>query len=106
MRQIASEALKENKKLKERNSALQKEKTRLFWENDLLKDQISDLRREIGLIYQSTKEFIKERTEGVRAFKNVYKGFIAKVKEKAPEGEFGRLYKRELTKERNQGMER
>lgn len=106
LRQIASEALKENKKLKERNSAFQKEKTRLFWENDLLKDQISDLRREIGLIYQSTKEFIKERTEGVRAFKNVFKGFIAKVKEKAPEGEFGRLYKRELTKERNRGMDR
>lgn len=54
---------KENENLKEHNSALQKGKTKLLWENDVLKDQISDLKRDIGLIYQSTKEFTSKNAQ-------------------------------------------
>lgn len=61
-------------------------------ENQTLKARISDLRAEIQSIYKkSTKEFLKERTKGVQAFKSVFNDFIDKVKEKAPEGEFERL---------------
>ncbi|MBM7717702.1 putative nuclease with TOPRIM domain, partial [Bacillus thermophilus] len=115
--EIASEALKENEQLKKRNSALQKEKTKLFWENDLLKGEISDLKREIGLVYKSTKEFLKERTEDVRAFRNVFKSLVDKIKVKISQArekqnlrpqasEFEKVYKRELSEERNRGFER
>jgi len=86
------------------NKKLRQENMQLLRENSKLKSHISDLKREIGLIYQSTKEFIEERTEGVRAFKNVFKGFIAKVKEKAPEGEFERLERKEKSREKDRGM--
>jgi len=86
------------------NKKLRQENMQLLRENSKLKSHISDLKREIGLIYQSTKEFIEERTEGVRAFKNVFKGFIAKVKKKAPEGEFERLERKEKSREKDRGM--
>lgn len=117
LRRIASEALKENEKLKERNRVLQKEKTRLFWENDILKDQISDLKREIKLIYQSTREFIKERTEGLKAFRNVFKSLVDKIQEKTHKtsekglnetktSEFLLEHQKQLRKERDRGLER
>src|SRR5699024_5157678 len=51
-------------------------------ENKSLKSKISDLKRDVSLIYESTKEFLKERTDGLKAFKNVFKGFVDKVKDK------------------------
>src|SRR5699024_442404 len=47
----------------------------LLEENKSLKSKISDLKRDVSLIYESTKEFLKERTDGLKAFKNVFKGF-------------------------------
>src|SRR5699024_7518335 len=51
----------------------------LLEENKSLKSKISDLKRDVSLIYESTKEFLKERTDGLKAFKNVFKGFVDKV---------------------------
>ncbi len=31
---------------------------------------------------KALKEFLKERTDGLKAFKNVFKGFVDKVKDK------------------------
>ena len=46
----------------------------LLEENKSLKSKISDLKRDVSLIYESTKEFLKERTDGLKAFKkDVYK---------------------------------
>jgi hypothetical protein len=75
-------------------------------ENRSLKARVADLKREVGLIYQSTKEFLKERANGLQAFKRAFKDFTDKVKEKTPESEFERLHKREERRERNRGMER
>src|SRR5699024_12343146 len=36
----------------------------LLEENKSLKSKISDLKRDVSLIYESTKEFLKERTDG------------------------------------------
>src|SRR5699024_9042060 len=44
----------------------------LLEENKSLKSKISDLKRDVSLIYESTKEFLKERTDGLKAFKNVF----------------------------------
>jgi len=40
------------------------------------------------------------------AFKDVFKALVDKVKEKSPEGEFEKTYKREVNKERDRGFER
>src|SRR5699024_1442931 len=37
----------------------------LLEENKSLKSKISDLKRDVSLIYESTKEFLKERTDGL-----------------------------------------
>lgn len=67
--------------------------------------------------YESTKEFLKERTDGLKAFKNVFKGFVDKVKDKTAQfqekhdlepkkNEFELTHNREVKKERSrdQGM--
>lgn len=78
----------------------------LLEENKSLKSRVSDLTNEIGSIYQSAKEFLKERTSGLKAFRSAFKDLVDKVKEKTPESEFERLEKRERRRERNQGLER
>src|SRR5699024_3751618 len=60
---------------------------------------------EIGSIYKSTREFLKQRTDGLKAFKDVFNDLVTKVKEKSPKGEFERLNKQEKRKERDKGME-
>jgi hypothetical protein len=82
----------ENRKLKE--------------ENKDLKAHISDLKLEIKLVYQSVKQFVKERTQGSMAFKETFKELIDKVKEKTPEGDFEKTHRKELNKEKSRGMER
>lgn len=106
LREIVVEQNKTIEELKTRNSNLQKEKTRLYWENDSLKDQITDLKHEIKSIYKSTREFLKEHTDGLRAFKSLFNELVSKVKEKAPEGEFERLNRVEKRREMDRGMER
>lgn len=79
---------KENQQLKAENQNLRSEVRSL-------NERISDLRGEISLLYKNTKEFLKERTDDVRAFRNVFKHFVDKMKDKIIGGEFERLYKRE-----------
>lgn len=78
----------------------------LVEENKSLKSRVSDLTNEIGSIYQSAKEFLKERTSGLKAFRSAFKDLVDKVKGKTPESEFERLDKRERRRERNRGLER
>jgi len=103
LREIASETLKENKDLKERNETVRKEYTKLYWENDSLKEQISDLKHEIKSIYQSTKEYFKERTND---FRGHLRDFVDKVKKKVPGSEFERLNRIEKRHEMDRFMER
>jgi len=103
---------KEHKQVKDKyNDLVQKHNStvddynELVRENKSLKYKISDLRHEIGSIYKSTKEFLKERTDGLKAFQSVFNELVTKVKEKTPKGEFERLNKREKSKEKDRGME-
>ena len=100
-----------------KNRALEKENRELSWQISDLKDHISDLKQDVRLIYQSAKEFLRERTDSLKAFKNVFKGFVDKVKDKTTQfeqkhdlgakvNEFEKVHKQELRKERNRGMER
>ena len=103
----------ENEQWKEKYSVLVsdfnvnvREYNELANENKSLRGRVKELTNEIGSIYKSAKEFLKERTDSLRAFRNHFKELVDKVKEKTPESEFGRLDKRERRLERNQGMER
>lgn len=77
------------------NQQLKAEVRELRSENGSLNERISDLLGEISLLYKNTKEFLKERTEDVRAFRNVFEHFVDKMKDKIIGSEFERLYKRE-----------
>src|SRR5699024_865589 len=82
LRKFATEKAKENQLLKNNNQHFKSE-------NLALKQENSDLRHEIKMLYENTKEFLKERTND---FKVVFKGLVDKVKGKVPESRFGRLY--------------
>src|SRR5699024_1519182 len=82
-------------------------------ENKSLKSKISELKRDVSLIYESTKEFLKERTDGLKTFK----WFVDKVNDKTAQlkkkhdlepkkNEFELTHNREVKKERSrdQGM--
>lgn len=116
----STDLVQENRQLREENKELKEavdnnydsavfnieRASKLEKENKQLKEHISDLQSEIGLLYKSTKEFLRERTEGVRAFRSVFKSFVDKVKEKVAGSEFERLHKREQARERDRGHER
>lgn len=75
-------------------------------ENKRLKSQISDLRHEIQMIYTSAKEFLKERTDDLKTFKNVFKDLVDKIRGETTGSEFERLHKREKAREYDRDMER
>lgn len=115
-----TDIVQENKKLKAENQELTKmvdtlyddwqevssENRQLENDNRVLRDYISDLKAEIKFLYQSAKEFVKERTNNAMAFKDAFRSLVSKVKQKAPGGEFEKVHKKELSKEKNRGMER
>lgn len=117
---LRTDLAKENQKLEEKidliynewqakddeNRQLKAEVRELRSENRSLNERISDLKGEIGLLYKSTKEFLKERTEDVRAFRSAFRDLVDMVKEKITGGEFERLHKREKARERDRGLER
>ncbi|WP_432356121.1 MobV family relaxase [Sporosarcina sp. A2] len=117
---LNTDTAKENTKLAQQNEQI-KEKynglvqrfnaniedyNNLLKENGSLKSRVSDLTNEIGSVYKSAKEFLKERTSDLKAFRSAFKDLVDKVKEKTPGSEFERLEKRERSRERNRGLER
>src|SRR5699024_5602955 len=89
----------------------------LLEENKSLKSKISDLKRDVSLIYESTNEFIKERKDGLKDFKKVFKGLVYKEKDKTAQlqekhdietnkNEFELTHNRKVKKDRcrDQGM--
>lgn len=106
LRQLVNRTIKEKEELKKDNTILIKQLNLATSEISSLEARINDLKAEIKLVYQSVKEFVKERTKDAMAFKDVFKGLIDKVKKKAPGGEFEKAHKKELNKEKNRGMDR
>src|SRR5699024_10462859 len=68
-------------------------------ENTILKATISDLREELELIYISTRDFIKERTDDLKAFKDIFKDLVYSVSEKMNLKNKSSQFKREFEKE-------
>lgn len=85
-------------------------------ENRSLKSKISDLKADMSLVYESTKDFLKERTNGLKAFKNTFKELVGTIKDKTmtyqdknnitlERNEFEKIHGKELSKEKDRGME-
>lgn len=103
IRAIAVDVVQNNKKLIKQNSDLLRE-------NSLLSKQVNHLKAEIQSIYQSAKEFVKERTSSLQAFRDVFKVLVGKVKEKTSQAfekqdmdpkrsEFEKIHRQELKKQ-------
>ena len=116
-KRIAHDGLTLAKGYEDENKKLKQENKELSHQVNHLNGRLADLRHEVRLIYQSAKEFVKERTKGTEAFRSVFKGLVDKVKEKVSRrdeklqkepkmSEFELAHVHELRKQRDQGMER
>lgn len=119
---LESDVHRENARLKESNTKLRNENNELIndfnsvadkynslvEENKTLKAYIGDLKQEIGLIYESTKEFLKERTRDLRAFKSAFKDLVdtitGKINKTDLENNFQKEYNKENRKQRSHDM--
>lgn len=106
LRQQVLNVMHEKKDVQQENERLRNQLRSVHGRIDELEGRILDLKDEIVNIYQSTKEFLKERTGSVQAFKSTLKEFVSKVKDRLPGGEFEKAHRREMNKERNRGLER
>lgn len=93
---------KENKALKAENEvAFQEwgreltENGRLQSENNTLERRIGSLTSEIEKLYESTKEYFKERTGNLEAFKKVFGGWMDKIQEKLPKSHVKKVHDRQ-----------
>lgn len=68
-------------------------------ENKLLRSEISDLKAEIKLIYKSTKQVLKERINGIKAFKSVFKDVVDDLTDKVNNSGLNNHFKREFDKD-------
>ncbi len=79
-------------------------------ENNSLRAYIADLRDEIGLIYKSTKEFLKARTSNLEAFKSAFKDLVNTITRNIDktdlENNFQKEYNKEMRRSRSRGMSR
>lgn len=121
---LNTDIYKENEKLKreleeqkdknykdiEDYNKLVREYNHLNEKNVSLNDQIGDLKAEIKLIYKSTKEFLKDRTGDLKAFKTIFKDLaddiLIKTKNSNLKSNFKKEYDLENKKNRTRGMSR
>lgn len=85
---LGADLAAENERLEKQIDLIYGESKNKDKENKALRSENRDLRDEIGLLYETVKGFLKERTEDLKAFRNVLKSLVDKVKGKDPESEF------------------
>ncbi|MBS7333235.1 MAG: plasmid recombination protein [Weeksellaceae bacterium] len=90
---------------------LVKDYNSLIDENKGLRATVANLREEIRLIYNSTKEFLKERTSDLQAFKSLFKDLVDTISSKIGRKDLENNFKAEYDKEnrrikRDRGMSR
>lgn len=101
---------KTNEVINDYNS-LVKDYNSLVDENEGLRATVANLREEIRLIYNSTKEFLKERTSDLQAFKSLFKDLVDTISNKIGRKDLENNFKTEYDKEnrritRDRGMSR
>jgi hypothetical protein len=79
---------------------LVKDYNSLIDENKGLRATVANLREEIRLIYNSTKEFLKERTSDLQAFKSLFKDLVDTISNKIGRKDLENNFKTEYDKEK------
>ncbi len=101
--------IKSNEVIDEYNS-LVKDYNSLIDENKGLRATIGNLKEEIRLIYNTTKDFLKERTSDFKSFKEVFKELadsISKIsRDKGLDSSFKKEFDSENKKKRTRGISR
>lgn len=92
------ELIREKNELKDSNNKILGSFNSLKEENTFLKDEISDLKNEISLI-KYTKNFLKERTDDLEAFKSSFKELVQDVSEKLNLKGLNSYFKKEYDKD-------
>lgn len=104
---LSQQIAKNNDDIEDYNQLVGKFDT-LKEESTLLKDEIRDLKTEIHLIYNSTKDFFKARTSDIQAFKSMFKELVEDITEKvkgfSSTNHFKKEFDRDNQSKRNRGM--
>ena len=90
-------------------NSLVKDYNSLIDENKGLRATIGNLREEIRLIYNSTKEFLKERTSDLQAFKSTFKDLVNTISGNVGKSDLENNFQKEYNKEtrkQSRGMSR
>lgn len=89
---------------------LVREYNTLSGENDHLKSRISDLKKEVRIIYNTIKSFLKERTNDIKAFKSMFKALTDDIslasKDHHMDSQFKKEFDEEHTPKRTRGRSR
>lgn len=104
----------ENQNVLNEKNELEQNFNGLEKENTVLKQENSYLRREIYQVYQVTRDFIKQRTSDIYAFKNEVQNFVYTVSDRLerissnPMNLFGRFHDNEkaIEREREERLEK
>lgn len=83
--------------------------------NHELERENDDLRGQIRILYKTTREFLKQHTDDLKSFRGLFKGFVAKLRDKTREehqetlnepetSEFERIYNQEEKMDRGRGL--
>lgn len=81
---------------------LVREYNTLSGENDRLKSRISDLKKEVRIIYNTVKSFLKERTSEIQAFKSMFKALTDDISLSSKDNQLDSQFKKEFDKEHTQ----
>lgn len=117
---LETDLVKENKKLRSayRDMSIKFDDNKLDYDrlssrydkvleiNKDLKDQVKSLKKEVKVIYNNVKDFIKERTPDKETFKSMFKTITDDVKERVAGSEFERIDKQENKRTRSRGRGR
>lgn len=103
---LSSKTDENNKNISDYNKLVLKYNS-LLNENTLLRNDIDDLKTEIGLIYKSTKNIIKEHTDDFKAiFKGLSDDIYTKTKNSNLKSNFKKEFDLDNKKNRTRGMYR
>ena len=108
-KEVNEQLIKNNTDIDDYNALVGKYNT-LFDENDRLKSHISDLKKEVRIIYNTVKTFLKERTSEIKAFKGLFKALTDEIslssKENHMDSQFKKEFDQEQTPKRTRGGSR
>lgn len=82
----------ENNQLRQQNQTLQTERKSLRQEIDQLSMNVNTLKQEVTVLFNVSRQFLKERTPTTDAFREAFHSFANKVAERLPNSLFKQLH--------------